>query len=141
MSGNGKFNNYSFNIISDRNSPTEAVLTSGQRVEKQDFVFFKLPGEIGLLKAGDWVSIKCADYHNEHFIYIDPVYLKDGQEGVGHWFAMCTCGSPAVIIDVHATKEHDVQEDRNLLVCYHYMLMKTTHGHGWHVGQDGRKWQ
>lgn len=141
MSGNDKFSNYSFNIISNRNSPTEAVISSGQRVKKQDFVFFKLPGEIGQLKAGDWVSIKCADYHNEHFIYIDPVYLKDGQEGVGHWFAMCTCGSPAVIIDVHDTKEHDVQEDRNLLVCYHYMLTKTNYGHGWHVGQDGRSWQ
>lgn len=141
MSGNGKFGSYSFNIISDRNSPTEAVLTSGQRVEKQDFVYFNLPGEIGKLKAGDWVSIKCADYHDEHFLYIDPVYLKEGKEGVGHWFAMCTCGSPAVIIDVHSTKEHDAQEDRNLLVCYHYMLTKTNYGHGWHVGQDGRKWQ
>ena len=93
MSGNGR---NPFNIVKQRNSPTEAILTTGQRVEKQDFVFFKLPGEIGKLKTGDWVSIKCADYHNEHFIYIDPVYLKEGKEGIGHWFAMCTCGSPAI---------------------------------------------
>jgi len=141
MSDDNGFHNYSFNIIANRNSPTEAVTLAGQRVEKQEFVFFKLPGEIGKLKTGDWVSIKCADYHNEHFLYIDPSYLAEGKDGYGHWFAMCTCGSPAVIIDVHGTKEHDVQEDRNLLVCYHYMLMKTTYGHGWHVGQDKRRWQ
>ncbi len=141
MSDNGGFKPHPLNLVKQRNSPTEAVLTNGQLVTKEEFVYFKLPGEIGKLKAGDWVSIKCADYHNEHFLYIDPVYLVDGKLGLGHWFAMCTCGSPGIILDPHTTEEHGSKENVNLMVCYHYMLMKTTFGHGWHVGQDGRRWQ
>ena len=143
MSDNGGkkgFAAYSFNIVSKRSSPTTAVTLSGKHVEKQEHVYFKLPGGVGKLKAGDWISIKCADYHNEHFLYIDPSYLLDDEDGFGHWFAMCTCGAPAVIIDVHATEEHDSQEVVNLLVCYHYMLTKTNYGHGWHVGQGKEKW-
>lgn len=141
MSGNGGRVTQTFNIITNRSSPNEATLSTGEIVEKQEFVFFMLPGEVGKLKAGEWVSIKCADYHNEHFLYIDPVYLKDGKEGLGHFFAMCTCGSPAIIIDPSTTAEHGTKEDVNLMVCYHYMLMKTTFGHGWHVGQDKKQWE
>jgi hypothetical protein len=141
MSGNGGRVTQTFNIITNRSSPNEAKLSTGEIVEKQEFVFFMLPGELGKLKAGEWVSIKCADYHNEHFLYIDPVYLKDGKEGLGHWFAMCTCGSPAIILDVNTTKQHESLENVNLLVCYHYMLTKTNYGHGYHVGQDMKKWE
>lgn len=141
MSGNGGRVTQTFNIIANRSSPNTAKLSTGEIVEKQEFVFFMLPGELGKLKAGEWVSIKCADYHNEHFLYIDPVYLKDGKEGLGHWFAMCTCGSPAIVLDVNTTKQHESLENVNLLVCYHYMLTKTNYGHGYHVGQDKRQWE
>ena len=141
MSGNGGSITQHFNIISNRSSPNEATLSTGEVVKKQEHVYFKLPGEVGKLKAGEWVSIKCADYHNEHFVYIDPVYLKDGKEGLGHWFAMCTCGAPAVILDVNTTKQHESLENVNLMVCYHYMLTKTNFGHGYHVGQDKKRWE
>lgn len=133
---------YTYNIIKHRGSPEEAITLSGHRVEKQEYVYFKIPEEaqLGNLMGGEWMSLKCADYHMEHFIYIDPVFLMEGPEATGHWFAMCTCGSPAVILDTKGTIEHDTLETQNLLVCYHYMLTKSNYGHGHHVGQDKRKW-
>jgi hypothetical protein len=137
-----KTSGYTFNITKFRGSPTEATTLSGHHVEKQEYVYFKIPDEaqLGNLMGGEWMYLKCADYHMEHFIYIDPVFLQEGPEAQGHWFAMCTCGSPAVILDQAATEMHDTLEDKNLLACYHYMLTKSNYGHGWHVGQDKREW-
>lgn len=134
---------YTYNIVKHRGSPTEATTLSGDHVEKQEHVYFKVPDEaqLGQFMGGEWIYLKCADYHNEHFLYVDPVFLKEGAEAAGHWFAMCTCGSPAVIIDKIGSIIHDGNvEKENLLVCYHYMLTKSNYGHGWHVGQDKRKW-
>lgn len=131
-----------FNMVKHRGDPKSAITLSGHRVEKQDFVYFNLPADIGSLRAGTWVTMKCADYHLEHFIYIDPLYLKEGKEGRGHWFAMCTCGSPAVIIDPATAVHHgSLGEEGNLLVCYMYMLNLTNYGVGFHIGQEKRKWQ
>lgn len=129
-----------FNIIKRRGSPSEAILESGHKVEKQEYVFLRVPTQIGSFRAGDWISLKTADYHGEHFIYIDPLYLEDGQRGHGHWFAMCTCGSPAVIINPTDTGLHDSAETNDLLVCYHYMLTRQTGGHGRHLTTGKRKW-
>ncbi len=142
--GDGKkknFSNFTFNIATKRGSPTKAKTLSGHEVEKQENLYFQIPGSIGSMKAGTWVSLKCADYHNEHFLYIDPLYLMEGPKSAGHWFAMCTCGSPAVIIEPGATKSHDSQELVNMLVCYQYMLTKTNYGTGVHHGQEQRAWK
>lgn len=137
-----KTSGFTFNIAKHRGSPTEAITLTGHKVEKQERVYFKVPEEaqLGQIMGGEWISLKCADYHNEHFLYVDPVFLQEGPEAKGHWFAMCTCGSPAVIIETSDTILHDSLESGNVLVCYHYMLTKSNYGHGWHVGQDNRKW-
>jgi len=140
--GNGKdFSNFLFNTATRHGSPTKAMTLSGHEVEKQETIYFKIPASLGQLKAGSWISLKCADYHNEHFLYIDPVYLMEGPEAKGHWFAMCTCGSPAIIIEPGATADHDSPESGNLLVCKQYMDTKTTYGTGTHLGQEQREWR
>lgn len=132
--------NVKYNIVKSRGNPTKAVILSGHEVEKQETLYFKIPQSIGGLVAGTWVSLKCADYHNEHFIYIDPVYLEEGPQARGHWFAMCTCGSAAIIIEAGATESHDSAEPVNMLVCKKYMDSKTTYGVGVHLGQEQRRW-
>lgn len=135
------FANFTFNTATRHGSPTKATILSGHEVEKQDTVYFKVPSGIGKVKAGEWISLKCADYHNEHFLYIDPVYLEEGPQSAGHWFAMCTCGSPAVIIEPGATADHDSAEQANMLVCFQYMNTKTNYGVGTHHGQEQREWR
>jgi hypothetical protein len=134
------FEGTKFNIIKHRGSPTEAMLASGHKVEKQEYVFLRIPTQIGSYRAGDWISLKTADYHGEHFIYIDPLYLEDGEAGRGHWFAMCTCGSPAVIVNPQETGLSDSPERDNLLVCYHYMVTRQAYGHGRHLTSGKRRW-
>ena len=130
-----------FNIIKHRGDPTTAMTLSGHPVKKEEFVYIKVPTPIGNYEAGDWMMVKCADYHNEHFVYLDPLFFVDGPEGKGHWFAMCTCGAPAVIInpkDVGLT--HDSDADSNMLVCQAYMMSVTQFGVGRHATGDGRRW-
>jgi len=123
-----------FNIVRHWGSPTEVVLDSGHKVTKQDYVYFKNT-------LGQWVMVKCADYHGAHFVYLDPLYNEEGPDGVGHWFAMCTCGSPAVIIGPTDAAMEETSPKLNLLVCYAYHLTLTTYGFGWHQGQGGQKWE
>jgi hypothetical protein len=82
-----------FNIVKHRGDPKEAQLESGHTVRRQEMVFVPQAANLSLPR---W--IKCTPYDN-HFVYLDPV------NEYGHWFAMCTCGSPAVIVN-------------NMLVCY-----------------------
>ncbi len=139
-----------FNIVSHRGDPTSATTISGHRVEKKDFVIIPSP-----LDPATFMSIKCADYHNEHFVYIDPLFEKelDKSEDKQYWFAMCTCGAPAVIIGGKDASLHEghnwIQEIiargghgvENLLVCQHYMTALMNYGHGWHQGQSPRRWE
>jgi|YelNatPaOPRAMG01_1025707.scaffolds.fasta_scaffold232255_1 hypothetical protein len=98
-----------FSIIKHFNSPNSAVTLDGYTVRRQNKIFIR---ELGR-------SVVCAPYDN-HFIYLDPVFNQKG----GRWFAMCTCGSPAVIAGYNAYKKDasptsgDDILPGEMLVCY-----------------------
>lgn len=133
--------NYDFNIIKFRD-PKQATLASGDVVHRADRVYFKVPedAEMSGLIGGDWITLKCADYHTEHFLYINPLYLRDRTKGKGCWFAMCTCGSPAVIVGPGDAAMEDSSCPERLLVCYLYHLTLTQTGHGRHATTGERPW-
>lgn len=131
---------YSFNIIKRRGDPTWAITLSGHRVEKQDFVYLKDHN-------GEYQTVKCADYHNEHFVYIDPDYNEETAEGQQvdgkkGWFAMCTCGSPAVLVGgkTGALGSEFVDYREETLVCMVHTQRLLRYGKGWHQGQSERRW-
>lgn len=136
----------SYNIIKSRGDPKSAITLTGHRVEKKDYVIMPNP-----LNPEGYASkpmmLKCADYHNEHFVYIDPLFLVDlpKTETRQYWFAMCTCGSPAGMIGPGDVAKHDGQDwdgtQVNMLVCQAYFNNLLMYGHGFHVGQDARGWQ
>lgn len=107
--------------------------TPPRRVEKEDFVMFEDPSE-------GWKLIYPIDY-GEHFIYADPVYAEAG--GQGRWFAMCTCGSPAVIVnpDVLQRVLQMTDPDKAMLVCYVHTLLAEAYGldHAKHI-TGGSRW-
>jgi hypothetical protein len=106
-----------FSIIHHRGDPTRATTLDGYEVQKHPRVYIP--------EWSAWVN--CADYHMEHFVYLDPVAYLDNKHG--RWFAMCTCGSPAVIVgeDVYGT-------DGGMLVCYFHAAFNR------HTTGDGREW-
>lgn len=140
------FKDFKFNIIRQRASPTEIILDSGHKVEKQEFVYFQMPNDDSS-GPGDWRMIKCADYSGEHFVYLDPLYLADPkkvdpskeQTGRGHWFALCSCGSPAVIVGPAEAAFEESNAVEQLLVCYIYHKTLRENGFGTHADQVGRK--
>jgi hypothetical protein len=129
-----------YNIIALRGDPTTATTLSGHKVEKKDRVIIPSPFD------GQMITLKCADYHNEHFVYIDPMFEKELPKGEKkrYWFAMCTCGSPAVIISPSQASIHEghvIGEDlENMLVCQMYMMNLMEYGFGFHMGQEKRMW-
>lgn len=138
---------WKFNIIRQRASPTEVILQSGHKVEKEDRVYWRKPNE-DASGPGEWSMVKCADYHGEHFVYIDPVYETTPSHrhdpdykptGRGHWFAMCTCGSPAVIVGPKDAALEDSGAVEQLLVCYVYHHTLDEYGFGSHADQAGRR--
>jgi hypothetical protein len=138
-----------YNIIKHRGSPTEATTAAGHKVTKQEFIVTPSPFNVDQI-----VTIQCADYHDEHFVYLDPLFFEDipPDSGMAVWWAMCTCGSKAIVIGGADVSEHLdqnwIQEILarggknvdNMLVCEHYHERMVMHGHGWHQGQSGRKW-
>ena len=136
----------SYNIIKNRGDPTTAITLTGHKVEKKDFVILPNPMD-SLGYESPPVMLTCADYHNEHFVYIDPLFNVDlpKSEKRNFWFAMCTCGAPAGIIGPGDVAKHEGQKwdgtQGNMLVCQHYYQMILMHGHGFHVGQDPRPWR
>lgn len=124
---------YKFNTVKHRGDPKSAVLESGHTVKKQEYVYFKD-------EHGQYVALKCADYHGAHFLYLDPVF-NDDEKGKGHWFAMCTCGAPAVIVGPQQGDMEDTGVQERLLVCYAYHLTLHNYGAGWHQGSSPRRWQ
>ena len=136
----------SYNIIKSRGDPTSAITLTGHRVEKKAFVIMPNPMD-SLGYASKPMALKCADYHNEHFVYIDPMFAVDlpKTETRQFWFAMCTCGSPAGMIGpgdvaIHEGHKWDGTQG-NMLVCQYYFQMLLMHGHGFHVGQDPTEWR
>lgn len=130
-----------YNVIAQRGDPTHAVTLTGHRVEKKEIVIIPSPFD------GSMITLKCADYHNEHFVYIDPLFDKELPKGENRsfWFAMCTCGSPAGIIGGGDVARHEARElagpEENLLICQHYYQTLIENGFGWHVNQDARQWR
>jgi len=131
----------SFNIITSRGDPEHATTLSGHHVEKLERVVIPSP-----FASGNFITLKCADYHMEHFVYIDPMFDKTlpESETKSYWFAMCTCGSPAVIISgVEAARHEGVAPNPAIewmLVCQFYQTSLIQGGHGYHLNQDKRKW-
>jgi hypothetical protein len=107
--GNKSVGKYQFNIIRHRGDPQTAETLSGHTVRRQEKVFVREAIETFQSNG----VILCAPY-DDHFVYLDPVNEQ------GHWFAMCTCGSPAVVVN------------GNTLVCY---IHTNT---GSHIGMS--KW-
>lgn len=128
--GRARWKDMNFSVIHHRGDPTSAVLAGGVTVTKQDYVFFRDPD-------GAWRKVKCADYHGEHFLFIDPEWEKGK---IGRWFAMCTCGSPAVIISPSDARGHESEIEEQLLVCYVYQQTLQTHGIGEHATHSRRWW-
>ena len=134
------------NIIRQRGSPTEVTLASGHTVEKQEYVYFLMPKE-DKREPDEWRMVKCSDYHGEHFLYLDPLYLlaarptdpNKSETGRGHWFAMCTCGSPAVIVGPEEAAKEDSDCPEQLLVCIYYHNTLLDEGWGKHADQEGRR--
>jgi len=123
---------YTFNIIKHRGNPETATTLGGVKVQKSEYVYYRRPDD-GLMMA-----VKCADYHNEHFLYANPDF-NDGK--LGAWFAMCTCGSPAVLIGEGLSGGPDMAGHANqLLVCYVHQTSLKASGIGRHATGDGRKW-
>ena len=132
--GDNPFKGKTFNIVKHLGDPGEATLQSGHTVYKEDYVYFKND-------KNQFVAMKCADYHGAHFVYLDPLYGVDGKEGLGHFFALCTCGSAAVVVGPTEARLEITDWQEQLLVCYVYHGTLKAYGHGWHQGQEGRKWQ
>jgi hypothetical protein len=131
MSGNGKEIKKKFNIVRRRGTPTEVTLQSGHVVKKEKKLYYK---------DGDdqWQMIDAADYHGEHFVYVDPVYNEDGPHARGHMAFMCTCGSDGVIVGPSDGQLEDSGRYMRLVVCrfYHTTLQQTSVGR--HADQTGR---
>lgn len=115
------FGDISFSVIKQRGSPKEATTVDGIKVHKQDSVVCENPFDTNIPR--ELVKIECVDYHNEHFVYLDPVNKR------GRWFAWCTCGSPSVIIAREAYKT-----ENPMLACYFHAQF------GRHVTSDGKTW-
>ena len=108
--------NISFSQIRVRNTPDEATLSDGSKIYKNKENKFWIK-DLGR-------PVKAIDYDNQ-FIALDP------SNKVGRWFAMCSCGSPAVIVGHQAYKHgasagnsDDDMVAGEMLVCYWH----TTYG-------------
>ncbi len=100
-----------FSIIKQRGSPVEATTMDGHKVFKQDHIVCQNPlnPDPERMKK-DLIMVRCIDYHDEHFVYMDPV------NKIGGWFAWCTCGSPAVI--TYGMSAYSGMTDSMVLTCF-----------------------
>lgn len=131
---------YRFSKIRQRGSPTEVTLDSGHVVKKQKWLYIKAATS-GFVDPNNeqWESYEAADYHGEHFLYVDPLYHVDGPEGRGHSAIMCTCGSPGSIIGGMDARSEDSDRMKKLAVCHVYHMTLDAYGVGTHADQQGRR--
>lgn len=133
------FSGATFNIIKQRGDPKTAITNSGHRVKKQEYVYLRD-------EQGTYQKLRCADYHNEHFLYIDPQFNDEIPEGKASkyrgWFAMCTCGAPAVIVGkgVGGLGSAQFSYGEMMLVCMAHTQSLLQTGIGKHATSDGRRW-
>ncbi len=108
-----------YNLVSRRGDPKEAKLQSGHTVHKSEYLYFTEPDDGA--KPEHPIAVEAAEYHGEHFLYVDPLYEGHGPESIGRWFAMCTCGSHAVIIDASdADRLRISHKGKSIAVCWFY---------------------
>lgn len=111
----------------------ETEVLPERRVEKEDQIYFFNPN------LHTYQMVRPIDY-GDHFIYADPWYPTD--HGKGRWFAMCTCGSPAVLVNPDVLeKAYGMHETHARLVCYIHLL--TSHELGQdkaHHATGGKRW-
>lgn len=111
---------FSFAIIKHRGDLNHAETADGHRVHRQKKVW------IDATEGSRGRYVMCAPY-DEHFVFIDPMYKKMR----GRWFALCSCGSPAVLIGSN-TYAHDASPSTEgtimgeMLVC---MIHAQTGNH------------
>jgi hypothetical protein len=118
MSGNGKpKNEILFAVIQQRGDPYKAITLDGQTVVREEKVFIP--------EYQNFVA--CAPY-SSHFVYLDPSGIEQ------RWFAMCTCGSPAVIVGYDAYRQDASSNEGAMLVC----LFHAQRGH--HANEQGSQW-
>ncbi|MBT7009111.1 hypothetical protein HN960_01580 [Candidatus Peregrinibacteria bacterium] len=86
------------NIIHHRGD-LNRVTSDGKEFVRQEHVFIPSIGKV-----------KCTPYDN-HFVYRDARKLG--------WVLFCTCGSPAVVVNYDAYKQHGSSQGA-LLVCKHH---------------------
>ena len=116
----------SFSIIRQRGDPKVAKTLDGFTVEKRDMIFCENPfNPDEEERKKDIIKVLCVDYHNEHFVYLDP------NTKAFRWFAWCTCGSAAVI--VRGSEVYD-RKPGLFLGCYFDMTF------GYHATGKGGKW-
>ncbi len=141
-----------FQLVRQVGSPDKLTLKRGKseyQIEKAEYVYFLEPND-DASAPGDWRTVKCADYHGEHFVFLEPTYNVLPQHvdpnkmdtGRGKWFAMCTCGSPAVIVGPAEARKEESNLAEQLLVCLYYHHTLTEYGFGNHADQeDRREWR
>jgi len=81
----------------------EATTLDGYKVYRKERLFLKT------FKEEFPEGVPCAPYDN-HFAYMDPSKKK------GRWSPMCTCGSPAGVVNYDAYKQ-DASNVGALIVC------------------------
>jgi hypothetical protein len=102
---------FSFAIIKHRGDLNHAETADGYKVHRQKKVW------LDATEGSRGRYVMCAPYDN-FFIFIDPAWKKMR----GRWFAMCACGSPAVLIGSD-TYAHDASPSTEgtvkgeMLVC------------------------
>jgi len=131
---------YKLNLVRQRASPTEITLESGHVVRKEKWLYIKV-GSHGYVdvRNEEWETYEASDYHGEHFLYVDPLYLVDGPEGAGHQAFMCTCGSMGVVVGPSAGELEDSNRTKRMVVCFVYHNSLQAYGVGHHADQVGRK--
>lgn len=112
--------NLNFNRVAQRGDPTKAVLDSGHTVYKMEYLIMTKPDDGA--EEEHAVTMEAADYHDEHFVYIDPKYEETLHDPTARqWFAMCTCGSPAVAIDAFTAMKLGIPiKTHQIVVCHFY---------------------
>lgn len=135
--GGGKLN-----IIKHRGDPTEAITLSGHTVTKQEYLYFTMPSDG--TNPEKPMALKAAEYHMEHFLYVDPLYGVDGEGGAGHGFGMCTCGSYAVMITAAEATRLGLGGESNgkpMGVCFYYTRSLANFGemHARHATSDAKR--
>jgi hypothetical protein len=120
---------FSFAIIKHRGDLNHAETADGYKVHRQNKVWITEPDGMN----GRFIHCSPDDVH---FIYIDPMWTKIK----GRWFAMCSCGSPAVITGYDAYKEYGSPTSKEestrpgeMLICYQFLLNGKHNPINWDI--------